>query len=445
MHLEDTPVHRLFVFFSVPAVSGMLISALYVIIDGIFIGRGVGGDGLAAVNVAYPAITLCLAMALMFGIGAATIVAISHAENKPIEANQAVGNMIWLNFVGWLTVGITVILFREPLLKLICSSARLRPLAEDYLIPALIFNIFYMLSIGLNALVRNDKAPGFAMWGVAIGAVTNIVLDWIFIFEFKWGMAGAAYATGIAQLASTAFLCLHFFRKKCTLRPRFDGPQLQIVKRVVVNGFPSFILEFAVAVITLMFNVTLLKMIGEIGVAAFSAIAYIFYIFRMIFSGLAQGIQPIVSYNYGVGRWDRVRATLILGHRISLLSATILFIAVYLAGHKLVEFFNADVELIKLATRGLILYCSAMIFLGANFINISYLQSMELAKPANWLSVGRSFVFILIAVFTLPLIMGIDGVWLALPAADFMTFLITAWWMRRNKKKLDKRDDVLAV
>ncbi|MGL5573721.1 MAG: MATE family efflux transporter, partial [Cetobacterium sp.] len=181
----------------------------------------------------------------------------------------------------------------------------------------------------------------------------------------------------------------------------------------------------------------LMILTGEIGVAAFSIIAYIFYVFRMIFNGLAQGIQPIISYNFGAKHRDRIKATLILGHKISLIVALSILSFVYFERDFIIEFFNGDIELIKLASRGLLIYSSAVIFLGANFINISYLQSMEKSTFANILSFGRSFVFIIIGIFTLPDFIGIDGVWLSLPFADFMTFITgAAVTLKRKNRKI---------
>ncbi|MDX8335070.1 MULTISPECIES: MATE family efflux transporter [Cetobacterium] len=433
--LEKDSISKLFFNFSFPAVMGMLISAFYVIIDGIFIGRGIGGDGLAAINVAYPVITLTIALSLMFGTGGATIISIKQGEGNSKEVNRYFSHMVILNIISYLIICTLTLIFQDKITYMLGSSQKLFYLTKAYLIPGVIFSVFFMLSISLNAVVRNDNSPNFAMISMIIGAITNVILDALFILKFQWGMYGAAYATGIAQTASALFLISYFFKKDCKIKFKKEKLDLQIVKRICLNGFPSFVLEFAVAVITVLFNSTLMVLTGEIGVAAFSIIAYIFYVFRMIFNGLAQGIQPIISYNFGAKHWDRIKATLILGHKISLFVSVIILSFVYFKRNFIVEFFNGDLELVKLASRGLLIYSSAVIFLGANFINISYLQSMEKSTFANFLSFGRSFVFITIGIFTLPSLIGIDGVWLSLPFADFMTFLTGAILSLKNKIK----------
>lgn len=433
--LENDSISRLFFNFSFPAVMGMLISAFYVIVDGIFIGRGIGGDGLAAINLAYPIITLTIALSLMFGTGGATVISIKQGEGNLKEVNRYFSHMIILNVISYILICSLTLIFQDKIIFLLGSSEKLFYLTKAYLIPGVIFSIFFMLSISLNAVVRNNNSPNFAMASMGIGAIVNIVLDALFIIKFKWGMYGAAYATGIAQMASALFLLSYFFRKDCNIKFIKETLNLQIIKRICSNGFSSFILEFAVAIITILFNSTLMILTGEIGVAAFSIIAYIFYVFRMIFNGLAQGIQPIISYNFGAKHRDRIKATLILGHKISLIVALSILSFVYFERNFIIEFFNGDVELIKLASRGLLIYSSAVIFLGANFINISYLQSMEKSTFANILSFGRSFVFIIIGIFTLPDFIGIDGVWLSLPFADFMTFITGAAVTLKKKNK----------
>lgn len=431
--LDKDPINKLIFNFSLPAVTGMLISALYVIVDGIFIGRGMGGRGLAAINIAYPVITLGVALSLMFGVGGATIISLYSGQGKKEEARKYLTHLIALNVISYLVILVVVFLFNEKIIYALGSSTGLFTLVKDYLLIGVAFNIFFMLSVSLNAVVRNDKAPTYAMISMVFGAITNIVLDWIFIFEMDMGMKGAALATGIAQAVSFLYLVGHFFRKKCTIRPVITPLDLRCVGRIMNNGFPSFILEFAVAVVSISFNNVLMDYLGEIGISAFSIIAYIFYIFRMIFSGLAQGIQPIVSYNFGAKKWGRVKATLIQGHKIAAITALLIILAVYFQGEALVGLFNGDKELIKIASRGLLLYSSAMVFLGANFINISYLQSMEKSFVANLLSFVRSMVFVGIALVSLPKLIGTDGIWLSLPFADFMTFGMGYMISKRKK------------
>ena len=440
--LRNDSIGKLFFYFSFPAVAGMMVSAFYVIVDGIFVGRGIGSNALAAINIAYPITNFLVGLSLMFGVGGATMISIARGKNQVKEVNNIFSHILFLTFLAYFIALTTIILFEKNVITFLGGNATLYNDVRAYLIPSAWFNIFFMLSMGLNAVVRNDNAPKHAMFSMIIGAVVNIFLDALFIIVFKWGIWGAATATGLSQVCSFLFLWLHFYNGSSEIRfekkLRFSP---KIITKILINGFPSFIIEFAIAVVTLLFNIVLMKMTGEIGVAAFSIVAYVFYIFRMFFNGLAQGIQPIVSFNYGANRFDRLKKIFILGHKTSIISALLIIIILNIFKVNIVSSFtNGDEELIKLASGGLIGYTSGLVFLAINFINISYLQSMEKALISNLLSFGRSFFFVVVGILIYPKIFGIYGVWLTPPLADFTIFAITliGYFLKNKNNKNEK-------
>lgn len=430
LSLAKDSVGKLFFAFSIPAVTGMLVTAFYAIIDRIFIGRGVGADGLAAINIGYPVINLGAALSLMVGIGGSTLISL-HPKNRKIQ-NRCFSYIITLNVIFYLILLFAVLFFNNKLLFMMGSSESLLPMVKGYTYPCTIGLIFLMLANSLNAVVRNDKSPTYAFISMVIGAVVNIFLDWLFIMVFKWGIIGAAVATAIGQLCSLLFLVKYFFRFGCHFKYKLVALKYKYMVKIMTIGFPSFIMEFAIAFITVLFNLSFMKYSGELGVSAFCIVGYIAYIFRMLFTGLGQGIQPIVSYNFGERLKDRVKDIYKLGQRVSLVLATIILIWVVFGSRQLIEFFTTDPLLIEKASEGMILYTSSMIFLGANFINIAYLQSIEQSKYANLLSMLRSTIYVAIALFILPKIIGERGVWLALPASDFMTYLTTLILQKRK-------------
>lgn len=439
--LQNGNIGKLFFYFSFPAVTGMMVSAFYVIVDGMFIGRGIGSEGLAAINIAYPITNFLVGLSLMFGMGGATMISVARGKNQTNEVNRIFSHILFLTFLVYIIALFGVVLFERKVIFFLGGNEQLYDNIRAYLIPSAWFNIFYMLSMGLNAIVRNDNAPRHAMFSMIVGAVINIALDALFIIVFKWGMWGAAIATGIAQMGSFAFLCTHFLNgesdlkleKKLKFSPVITG-------KILVNGFPSFVIEFAIAVVTLLFNLVLMKMTGEIGVAAFSIVAYVFYIFRMTFNGLAQGIQPIVSFNYGAGREDRLKKIFLLGHKTAFITAFVIIVVMNLKSREIVSMFtDGNEELIELASKGLRGYTSGMFFLAANFINISYLQSMEKALISNLISFGRSFLFVVVGIMIYPKIFGVTGVWITPPLADFTVFALTAAvfiWKRKSGVKI---------
>lgn len=433
--LQNGSIGKLFFYFSFPAVTGMMVSAFYVIVDGMFIGRGIGSDGLAAINIAYPITNFLVGLSLMFGVGGATMISVARGKNQTSEVNRIFTHMLFLTFLVYFIALCAVILFEKDVIYFLGGNDALYNEVRGYLIPSAWFNIFYMLSMGLNAIVRNDNAPKHAMFSMIVGAVINIFLDALFIIVFKWGMWGAAIATGIAQMGSFAFLCTHFYNENSTIifekKLRFSPV---IIWKIIVNGFPSFMIEFAIAVVTLLFNLVLMKMTGEMGVAAFSIVAYVSYIFRMTYNGLSQGIQPIVSFNYGAKKEDRLKKIFSLGHKTAFVTAALIIIVINIESKNIVKMFTDNPELIDMASKGLICYTSGMFFLGANFINISYLQSMEKALLSNLISFGRSFLFVVVGILIYPKLFGIYGVWLTLPLADFTVFAMTVggYFIKRN-------------
>ncbi|WP_172807258.1 MATE family efflux transporter [Endozoicomonas ascidiicola] len=423
--LDKDPVGKLLFNYSFPAITGMLISALYMIVDGIFVGQFVGPDGLAAINIAYPIIMLGTSASMMFGIGGSTVISVIRGQgNHTTEAGKYLTQIILMILVSWLIILTVTFSTYETLIYRLGSNEHLFPIVKDYLLTLTSFLIFFMLSIALNAVVRNDESPVYAMIAMGIGTIVNIGLDWLFIAEYGMGMKGAALATGIAQTASFVFLAGHFFRKKCTIRPAITGFMRSHIQRIMDNGFPSFVMEIAFAIVMVAFNNVLMVYMGQIGTSAYGAICYVFYIFIMIFTGLAQGLQPIVSYSYGARQFDRMKETLVLVQRTAFVIASGIFLLVFFKSELLIQIFNSDPELVAVGSHGLMIYTSAIVFLGANFVNIAYLQSMEKPKTANILSLLRSTVFVLPSLIILPKLLGNDGIWLSMPLADVMTFAV---------------------
>lgn len=430
LDLKKDSVTKLFFNFSIPAVTGMMVNALYAIIDGIFIGQGVGADGLAAVNIAYPVINLGIAISLLIGTGGATLMSLRPKNIK--FKNTCFSHIVILNIISYLVILCFVLINGDKLVYLLGSSETLLIQVKTYLYTCVIAMIFLMLSNSLNAVVRNDKSPVYAFISMVIGAITNVFLDWLFIIVFEWGVFGGAFATAIGQLLSFLFLVKYFFRIDCKLKFKLQKLKVTFVKNIISIGFPSFTIEFTAALTNALFNIAFMKFLGEIGVSAYCIVAYICYIFRCVFTGLAQGVQPVISFNYGAKEFERVRKTYRLGHIVTFIVSTSILLSVVFYGKNLVRLFNNDKALVDLASHGLILFASAIIFQGANFINISYLQSKGMTKLSNIISSLRSIVFFLIAIIILPLFLRETGVWLSLPSSDFMCFIVSCIILRKE-------------
>lgn len=427
--LKNDPIPKLFLCFSIPSVTGMLINALYAIVDGIFIGRFVGADALAAITIGYPIINLGVALSFLFGMGGATVMSL-HAKNLRLK-NTCFSHLITLNVVAYIFLALLVFGFNDSLMILMGSNEELLPLVKEYLYTCTAALIFLMLSNSLNAVVRNDKAPTYAFISMVSGAVTNIFLDWLFIVIFDMGLFGGALATGIGQVVSFIILVSYFFRSGTKIKFRFEKIRLPFFIKIVTVGFPSFTIEFAAAVTNTLLNKTFMAYSGPLGVSSYSIVTYICYMFRMVFSGFGQALQPIASFNYGIKEIQRVKQIFKIGHISALFISSALLLCVFTLGEWLIRMFTNDPTLIEMSCEGIILFSSALFFLGANFVNIAYLQAKGSTKLSNILSILRSVVFVLVAVVILPPLWGEAGIWLVLPASDLLTFITSCFLFKR--------------
>lgn len=420
---DNTNISKLFYKFAIPAAIGMLVNSLYVVADGVFISRGIGSVGIAAVNIGYPIVNLTAALSLMFGAGGATLISL-YSDNEDFK-NKSFTYTIVLNVIFYILIASIVFLFSDFIMKSLGATEMLLPMVKRYIYPCIVSSFFLMISLSLNAIVRNDNAPKRAMNSLFIGAAVNITLDYVFIFPMKMGIEGGAYATAIGQILSASYLCLHFPNSSFKFNFNIKDIQWKLMYKICSLGFSSFILEFAVMVITILLNISLASAVGQKGIAAYGIISYSFVILRMFFTGLAQGIQPIVSFNYGRHNYHKVFEIFKFAHKFCFLAtATSLVLAKFFSVN-VVEIFTNEAPLIPYTAKALFLYTSAIIFVGANFMNISYLQAMNKAFLANFISICRGIIFMVIGIIILPKYLGVNGIWLTLPFADVLTFITT--------------------
>lgn len=429
LDLENGNLSELFISFTMPATVSLIMTFLYTVADGIFITRGVGSSEIAAVNIGYPIINFTVALSLMFGIGGATLITFKKGNIR--YQNRYFSHIIFLNIVVYIVVAAAIFLFTNPLMMAMGANEELLPMVKGYMYPCTVSTSFLMIATSLNAVVRSDNAPKRAMHSTLIGAGMNIILDYLFIFKFNLGIEGGAYATAISQIAAAIYLCRHFAGSTFKLDLSWKKLSFKIMKRIISIGFPSFILEFAVAIITVLLNIAFMKEAGIFAASAYGITGYSFMLFRMLFTGLSQGVQPIVSYNYGRKNFARVKKILIYTHKVTFVLSVISLILIIFFGKYMVNIFTSDFELVKESAKGFILYSTALSFLGFNFVNIAYLQAVDRPKISNIICMSRSFVFVFIGLLILPKYWGINGIWLSLPFADFMTAVLTIPFLKK--------------
>lgn len=436
MDLAKEPLSKLFFSFAVPSTLSMLVMSLYTIADGVFITRGVGSAGIAAVNIGYPIINFTVALSLMFGIGGATLIAFKKDDIE--HQNKCFSHIILLNIVVYAMVALLIFLFTDKIMLTMGANDELLPMVKGYMYPCTISAFFLMMSMSLNAVVRNDNAPKRAMYSMFIGAGLNIVLDYIFIFKLNFGIVGGAVATAISQVVSALYLCRHFIGSTFRFKMNWQILDFSMLRRILEIGFPSFILEFAYAVVTILLNIAFMRTVGVFGTAAYSITCYSFMFFRMLFTGLSQGIQPIVSYNYGIRNLKRVVGMFKFAQKVCFGTSVGSLIFIFLTSRFIASIYTSDLPLVAECTKGLILYSIAISFLGFNLVNISYLQAIDDSKPSNLICISRSIIFVIVGLYTLPKLFGVNGIWIALPFADVVTAILSIPFIRKMTKRYVK-------
>ncbi len=428
--LGEEKIGRLLVKLSIPSMVGMIVHALYNFVDAIFIGRGVGVDAIGGLAVAFPFQILIMSMAGAIGVGASSVVSRNLGAGNRERAYQSAGNAIMMSF--FLGIGITVLglVFLDQLLRLFGATDVLIGFSRDYLSIILLGSVLGVTGMTTNNIVRAEGQALIAMVTMLVGTLLNLILDPIFIFVLKLGIKGAAYATVISQCASAAFLLGYFISGRSSLELQLHHLKLKadIVKEMLTVGFPSFVRQAGGSMMMVVINNTLGAYGGDIYISLMGVINRFFMLIFMVIFGIVQGLQPIVGYNYGAGKFDRVRAVL----RLSVLSSTMIclvaFSVLMIFPGELVSIFNEDRELISIGVVSVRLVILAIPLVGFQIIASSFFQALGKARPALILGMSRQFFFLLPAVIILPVFFGVNGVWISFPVADLLAVILTIFW-----------------
>lgn len=427
-----TEIPKLFRKLLVPTVLGMVFSAIFVITDGIFVGKGVGSDALAAVNITAPLFLLTTAVGLMFGVGGSVVASVRLSQGKIKSARIHVTQAIFASSLLLILFSALVLAFPVSIAGWLGSSAELLPLVTEYMrwfVPFLVFSC--LLNSGMF-FIRLDGSPNFAMLCNAIPAVINIGLDYLFIFVFGWGMMGAALATGLGMIVGSVMILIYLSRKRtqisfCRIKTNLKGiiPAVQNIGYMCKLGSSAFLCEASIAVMMFFGNYIFIRYLGVDGVAAFSVVCYFFPIIFMIYNAIAQSAQPIISYNYGAGNGLRARGAFRLSLKTAFACGFLFFLLTALFGDQIVSLFIDPVNpAFILAAEGLPLFAFGFMFFAVNMVSIGYFQSVERARCATVVTLMRGGLFMAACFFGLPLIMGVKGIWLAVPLAEILTLLL---------------------
>ena len=444
--LDDSNVKKLLFKLSLPAATGMFVMALYNIVDTIFVGRGVGTLGIAGLSIVFPIQIVVMSLGMLFGIGGASVISRLLGQKNKKKADQAYSNVLLSATIGGLFLAVLGLIKGSQILALFGASPEILPFATDYYNIIIFTSPLFVIAMTGNNLLRSVGMAKAAMTSMIIGAVANIILDPIFIFSLNMGIKGAALATVIAQFCSVLYLIyeLNLARFPLTLRIKDLKPNLPILWEVVSVGFSSFIRNIAGSIVFALVNTKLLQYGTSSSVAIYGISIRLVRFLIMPLFGIAQGLQPIIGYNFGAGRSDKVREVCKTGFIWSSALAGAGFLIVMLFSKQLIQIFTTDPILIANGGNALKIMMLGLWTVGFQAVSTTIFQSLGKAKESLLLSTSREILFFLPGLMILPDMFQLNGVWMTMPIADTLAFLLSVVMITRlNRKNTNLSDLVL--
>lgn len=445
------PIPKLLFSFAVPAVIANVVNSLYNIVDQIFIGQGVGYIGNAATSIAFPLTTICLAIGLMTGLGSAANFNLELGRGNPEKAKRVAGTAVGSLLICGIILCMLIRAFLKPLMILFGATAQILSYAMVYTGITSLGIPFLLLSIGTNPLVRADGSSTYSMMAIVSGAVLNTILDPIFIFVFKMGIAGAAWATVISQILSAALLALYFPRfKTVRFELRNFMPKFSAIKIIISLGMTSFVFQFSTMIIQIASN-NLLKTYGamsvygsDIPIAVAGVVTKINVVFVSVVIGTVQGSQPICGFNYGAGKYMRVRETVELLLKTTFAISLAAFFIFELFPKQIISMFGSGDDLyFEFAIKYMRIFLFFVFLNGMQISIATFFQSIGKASKGAILALLKQIIILLPLMIILPKFFGIDGIICAAPISDLLTFILTAGFLILEMKSMPRTDGII--
>lgn len=423
---------------ALPATVAMGVNALYNLVDTIFIGRGVGALAIGGVGIAFPVQILFLAVALMVGIGSASVISRMLGKGNEERAARAVGNAVVMIFILSSLLAGGVAIFLDPILRILGATEELLPYAREYLVTILPGAPFLATAIASNHIVRSEGKAKTAMAIMLVGAGLNIILDPIFIFGFGLGVRGAALATVTAQFVSFLLAVSFYATDRSALPIRLKHLRLQwsVIPEVTALGLAPFVRQFGQSLFIIIVNNALGTFGDELAISAFGVIHKLLIFALMPLVGIAQGFQPIAGYNYGARKMARVRKVVRLANATAVAISFVYFAMVMLFPRTIFSIFTSDPELLAIGSEAMRIVLIAIPLIGMQIIGAVFFQAVGKALPSLILSMSRQIILLIPLVLILPRFFGVYGVWAAFPTADVVATTVTLIWLRAEMKKL---------
>lgn len=409
--------------YSISSMFAMFVTSLYTIVDGIFVGKGIGDVGLAAVNMVLPITIMYFGIATMMAVGGGALVSKSFGQQDNVRAQNIFGQTIKFAVIVSFSLSVIAFVFARSVMYGIGARDEMLLYSSEYLRFYSIFCSANLIGIVLNSFVRNDGNPRLGMVANIFGAISNIIFDYVFIFNFNWGIKGAALATGVGQIITISILLCHFLFKRGNLKLKLSPMENKTLKNIVSIGFPSFLGEITFSVIIFFYNIALIVFVGMKGITAFSVINYINANIYMILLGMNFGVQPLISYSFGERKEQDMLKFYGFSKRFGFILTLIYVLLSLVWGREIIGVFTTDVEIINIAYFGLNVTNLAFFILGINLTITVYYQAIEIPKYSNIICLFRSFIFLPISLIVLAKLFGIIGIWVSLIVSEGLSFL----------------------
>ncbi|MDR1972237.1 MAG: MATE family efflux transporter [Treponema sp.] len=440
-------ISKLLFEFSVPAIVGMLVNAVYNIVDRIYVGQGVDPLGIAGITVAMPLMMLPMAFSMLIGIGANSLFSIRLGEGRRDEVEKIMGHAFALLFLIPLVSILSLLFFMDYILiEILGVSEAVFPFAKTYLRIILYGGVFSAMGPGINHFIRSDGHPRTSMFTQILGAVINIILDPIFIFVFDWGIAGAAWATIISQFVSFCWVIFYFNSRWTRLRFHIREMRLRarLCLKIMAIGFAPFTMQLAISLVNILLNRSLFRYGGDVAVSAMGIVYSILVIIFMPLQGINQGAQPLIGYNYGAKKYRRVRET----YKLAVLAGTVFaaagFILLQLFPGLFIRIFrNEEGELLDMGKMALRICTIFLPVLAFQIFSSNFFQSIGKPVQGTLLSLSRQILFYIPLLLLLPRFFGITGVYAAMPSADFCSTILSFLVMRGELRELRSMEEGL--
>lgn len=434
----NKPVKQVFMRYLVPSVLATMVTSIYVLADTIIVGKGIGTIAVAALNIVLPLYNIFFGLGLLFGVGGSVLMSILRGEGDEKGSNAYFStSLVAMCVLLALSLAFFTV-FMEKIALIFGGTPETMPYIMDYM-PYIVWGMgLFFFSSYLQTFIRNDGAPRLAMYAVVSGGVANIILDYVFVYNFNMGMAGAAIATVMGSGLTVVILLTHFFTKKNNLHFSLKGVRPSFIKNIILNGFASFLIEVASGVTIFVFNIQLLKYAGNTGVSVYSIISNTAIVVVCICKGINQAAQPLLSTNYGAGLYERTDKIRSLAVKVSIIICAVpVIMGLVVPDFFTYIFINPDSAILSMSASAIRIYFVGFMMLGINMVFICYFQAILKNGYSMIICLMRGLILVVAFAYIFPLFMDVTGIWMAVPAAETITMLFGIYliYFKKSSKR----------